>query len=156
MFARLALLTAFASVITGCSSTRDTSENKAQALLPQHIISINSHKLLLEVASTDAERRAGLAHRKRLKADSGMLFVYKNSKTRYFTTAETTLALSIAFIDNEGSIVDIQQLQPLNETSYKSKSIAKYVLEVNRGWFKKNRIVIGDKILIPKALLAKD
>lgn len=120
------------------------------------MISINTHKLLLEVASTDAERRAGLAYRKRLKADSGMLFVYKNSKTRYFTTAETTLALSIAFIDHEGSIVDIQQLQPLNETSYKSKSIAKYVLEVNRGWFKKNRIVTGDKILIPKTLQAKD
>lgn len=156
MLVRCTLLGLFLLSITGCSSTKDASENKAQAPLPQSIISINERKLLVEIAHTDAERRAGLAHRKHLKPDSGMLFVYQNSKTRYFTTAETTLSLSIAFIDKNGSIVDIQQLQPLNERSYRSKSVARYVLEVNRGWFKKNNIQIGHKGVFPERFLIKD
>lgn len=145
----------FFILIVACSSTKDVSKSKAQALLPQQTISINTHKLLVEIASSDTERRAGLAHRKHLAPNSGMLFTYQGSKTRYFTTTKTTLALSIAFIDKNGTIVDIQQMQALNETSYKSRDVAQYVLEVNRGWFKTKQVEVGDNVIFPQTLPRK-
>lgn len=140
------------AIAASCSSAKESSERKAQALLPQQMISINAHNLLVEVASSDIERHAGLAYRKHLQPDSGMLFTYQSSKPRYFTTTQTTLALSIAFIDNHGTIVDIQQMQPLNDRSYKSREVAQYVLEVNRGWFEEKEVKVGDKVILPQVL----
>ncbi len=138
--------------LTACASAKNAEESQAQALLPQQTISINAHDLLVEIANTNAERRRGLAGRKTLEPNNGMLFVYNNDKIRNFTTAATTLKLSIAFLDQHGTILDLQKMLPLNKSSYRSKYKARYVLEVNQGWLEQNKIKIGDKVLLTNAM----
>jgi uncharacterized membrane protein (UPF0127 family) len=60
----------------------------------------------------------------------------------------TFVPLDIAFMDATGVIVDIQQMQPLDETrSYVSTFPALYAIEVNQGWFKRHGIEVGDRVI---------
>ena len=85
--------------------------------------------------------------RKELADDSGMLFVFNDLDYHNFYMKNTTIPLDIAFLDNDFTVVDIQAMQPLNETSIIPKVKIRYALEVNRGFLKKIGIKIGDKIL---------
>ena len=85
-------------------------------------------------------------HEKELPKNEGMLFVYPNERILKFWMKDTTIPLSIAFIGESGKILDIQDMSPLSETTIKSKSPAKFALEVNRGWFKDNIVKEGDYI----------
>ena len=60
----------------------------------------------------------------------------------------TTIPLSIAFIDENKKIIQIEDMEPLSEESVKSKEDAMFALEVNKGWFKDNGISVGDLIKI--------
>ncbi|OHD08574.1 MAG: hypothetical protein A2086_13070 [Spirochaetes bacterium GWD1_27_9] len=100
----------------------------------------------IEVAVTEKQREKGLMLRKTLDKNSGMLFIYGRSQNLYFYMKNTFLPLDIAFIDSEGKIINIEKMQPLDETTISSKGEAMYALEVNRGFFERINIKVGDKI----------
>ena len=102
----------------------------------------------VEIADTDAERQTGLMGRNVLPENAGMLFVFEGEQTLSFWMRDTLIPLSIAYIDAEGRIVDIQDMQPLDDVPphYVSAEPAQYALEVNQGFFEERGVMVGDTV----------
>jgi len=114
--------------------------------LPTVQLKIKGHAVSAEVAATDETRTTGLMYRFSLKPDSGMLFVFGNLQPLAFWMKNTYVPLSIAFIDAEGRIVNIEDMAPQTETTHSSRGLAMYALEMKKGWFGVNGIGPGDRI----------
>jgi hypothetical protein len=98
------------------------------------------------VAATCAERTAGLMHVDSLGADRGMLFVFEenhDSTDVAFWMEDTSLALSIAFIDANGRVVNVDNMAPETLTYHYASGPFRYALEVNQGWFATHGIGAG-------------
>lgn len=122
------------------------NEAYADAALPEITLSIKGHKLTAEVAATDSSRTTGLMHRRMMPEDRGMLFVFAYAQSQSFWMMNTYLPLSIAFVDEQGVIVNITDMQPLTTDPHPSAKPAKYALEMNQGWFAKHGIKAGIRI----------
>ncbi|MEO0144318.1 MAG: DUF192 domain-containing protein [candidate division WOR-3 bacterium] len=120
------------------------------ALLPFQVqkIEINGKLLFVEIADDDNKRALGLMYRKYLPDSMGMLFIFDSAGIYPFWMKNTYIPLSIAFIDENFTIIDILDLEPLDERPIFPLKKFKYALEVNRNWFKKNNIKVGDKVKI--------
>src|SRR5215211_8775530 len=110
-------------------------QSLAAAELPTINLSINGNKLVAELATSTATRTVGLMHRFSLKPDHGMLFVFKQPQPLSFWMKNTFVALSIAYIDAGGRIVDIQDMAPQSEVMHPSAAPAQFALEMKKGWF---------------------
>lgn len=126
--------------------------NQAQDPLETISIKINDATLIAEVADQTRERLKGLSFRKTLAPNAGMLFVYPNEKELLFTMRNTSIPLAIAFISAELEILEILSMTPFVDGPYPSDKPAKYALETNIGWFKKNSISRGDKLILGRPL----
>ncbi len=103
--------------------------------LPTTQIQVAGHALTVEVADDHTERAQGLMYRKELGADAGMLFVYPDLAPRSFWMKNTTVPLSIAYLDADGRVVSVADMTPMSTESVPSAGPAQYALEVNRGWY---------------------
>jgi uncharacterized membrane protein (UPF0127 family) len=103
----------------------------------------------VEIADTGAERQTGLSGRTTLAEDAGMLFVFDQEQPLSFWMKDTLIPLSIAYISADGRIVDIQDMQPLDETPHPSAEPAQYALEVNQGFFTEQGVAVGDTVELP-------
>ena len=105
----------------------------------------------VEVADTNTEQQMGLMGRTVLPEDAGMLFVFEGEQTLSFWMRDTLIPLSIAYIDAQGRIVDIQDMQPLDDVlpHYVSAEPAQYALEVNQGFFEERGVAVGDTVELP-------
>jgi uncharacterized protein len=106
----------------------------------------------VEVADDLFGRARGLMYRTALGVNRGMLFVYPDERELSFWMKNTLIPLSIAFIDSERRIVDIQDMKPLDDKppSYVSADPAQYALEVNQGFFEKRGVKVGDRVELPE------
>lgn len=111
---------------------------------------IKGKEIRVEVARTPAERATGLMGRKHLDKEEGMLFIFEEEGYHSFWMKDTLIPLSIAFIDREGRIVQITDMKPLTLTSHPPPKPILYALEMNQGWFSKNRIKAGDVVRFSK------
>ena len=117
--------------------------------LPTVKANLRDSTLTLELATIPETRSCGLSNRVSLAWDRGMLFVYPEPKVLSFWMKNTSIPLSIAFIDVDYNIISIQKMNPFSIRSrYESPEPAIYALEVNQGWFEKNSIGIGDVLNI--------
>lgn len=120
--------------------------------LPTTCISINGHDLVVELAATPQSRACGLSRRPALDENHGMLFVYPRSGPRTFWMKDTWIPLSIAFLDDSGTIINIEIMSPdQTEKRYRSSRPALFALEVNQGWFRLHGIKAGDKVDLREA-----
>lgn len=119
----------------------------AQSPLPEITLSINGHRIVAEVASTDAERSRGLMYRRMLPENRGMLFVFREPALHGMWMVNTYIPLSVAFLDANGVILNIEDMQPHTRDAHVAKRPAKYALEMNQGWFRKRGIKPGDRLL---------
>ena len=105
----------------------------------------------VEIADDLPEQTRGLMERTALAEDRGMLFVYSDEEVRSFWMKNTLIPLSIAYMDSEGRIVDIQDMKPLDDDppNYVSAKPARYALEVNRGFFEEHGVEVGDTADLP-------
>lgn len=102
-------------------------------------------EVYVELALTESERQHGLMHRPRMSAEDGMLFGYPYDGPRSFWMGNTLIPLDIAFIKTDGTVVNVNETptypNPENPPSpyptSDSKGPARFVLEMNLGWFKK-------------------
>ena len=125
-----------------------------EGLAPQAVMTITNSagervEVPVEIPATDAERERGLMGRTALPEDAGMLFVFDQEQQLSFWMKDTLIPLSIAYIDGGGRIVDIQDMQPLDETPHPSAEPARYALEVNQGFFAARGIQVGDRAELP-------
>jgi len=104
--------------------------------------------LRTEVVSTPKTRSRGLMFRRQLPKNNGMLFVFSKDLYLHFWMKNTYIPLSIAYMDSSGFINEIYQMKPHDTTAVLSRSKARYALEVNRGWFAKNKIKAGARVIL--------
>ena len=103
--------------------------------------------LQLEVPQNDGEFKLGLMFRESLEQDRGMLFVFETTDRHSFHMKNTFIPLDIAFINEEGVIESIKQLDPMSSIPVYPNGNIRYAVEVNRGWFAENGVVVGDTLL---------
>ena len=103
-------------------------------------------KLFVEIADNNQKRSYGLMDRKSLAHNGGMLFRFPESNKLSFWMANTYIPLDIAFLDDDGRILQIESMTPLSMRTISSKNSCRYALEVNHGWFRDNGIKIGNYI----------
>ena len=113
------------------------------AELPTTQLTIGTHKLIAEVATTPDQRSLGLMNRFMLKQDHGMLFIFERNEPLSFWMKNTHIPLSIAFIAPDGRIVNIEDMQPKSEETHWSRGPALYALEMRKGWFAERGILPG-------------
>lgn len=116
------------------------------AQLPVARLAIGTHHLTAEVAATDATRSRGLMFRDALAHNHGMLFVFDREDAPCFWMKNTLIPLSIAFIDRQGYIINIADMQPHSETPHCPVAPALYALEMTQGWFAERGIGPGGQI----------
>jgi len=126
----------------------------ASAALPEDPLKIplyiKSREIWVEVAKTPEELNRGLMGRSYLGKDEGMLFVFEKEDYHSFWMKDTRIPLSIAFIDKEGRIVNIQDMRPMTLESHTPPRIILYALEMKKGWFFSNGVKAGDIIRFSK------
>jgi uncharacterized membrane protein (UPF0127 family) len=138
---RLRTLLAFAA-ITFCGAIA------AQGQAPLATVQLQTGLYLIkaEVASTYGTRMQGLMLREKMAPNEGMLFVFPDREKQCMWMKNTLLPLSVAFIDESGVILNVEDMQPQTEDSHCSAKPARYALEMNLGWFKSKNIKPGAKI----------
>jgi uncharacterized membrane protein (UPF0127 family) len=118
-----------------------------QPALPTVQLRIGDTTLTAEVADETAERIVGLMGRTELAENHGMLFVFSQPQPMSFWMRNTSLPLSIAYINAAGVIREIHDLQPFAETGARSAlPDLLYALETPQGWFRKNKIFPGTRV----------
>lgn len=118
----------------------------AQTDLPRTRLQAGKATMDVQIASTFHQRQVGLMHRKNMPANEGMLFVFPESGVQCFWMKNTYLPLTAAFVDTDGTIVNMADMQPLSEQNHCSTKPVPYVLEMHQGWFKRHRIRSGMRI----------
>ncbi len=115
---------------------------------PLPLVQLQSGMYLVkaEVASDYSTRMQGLMMREKMAPNEGMLFVFPDREKQCMWMKNTLLPLSVAFIDEAGVILNIENMQPQTENSHCSAAAARYALEMNLGWFKAKNIKAGSKI----------
>jgi len=103
-------------------------------------------KIFVEVAASNLKRHYGLMNRHSLAKNDGMLFKFDKPDNLNFWMQNTYIPLDIAFIDDNGQILQIESMKPLSTRHITSKNKCRYALEVNRDWFKNNEINVGQFI----------
>ena len=114
-------------------------------------LKVAGKKVTVELASTDQERRLGLMYRHSLPENHGMLFVFPDEEYLSFWMKNTYIPLSIAFISTEGTITQIEFMEPLSLYGHNSKEKVKYALEMLGGWFEQHNVKAGDRVELPPA-----
>ncbi|MCX2864216.1 DUF192 domain-containing protein [Paucibacter sp. PLA-PC-4] len=121
------------------------AQDKPQQL-PVTPLTAGMHLIQAEVAQTQEQRAIGLMHRPSMPTNAGMLFVFEEAGVQCFWMKNTLLPLSIAFVADDGSIVNIAEMQAMSEASHCSAKPVRYALEMNQGWFAKRGIKAGTKL----------
>jgi uncharacterized membrane protein (UPF0127 family) len=132
LLARLALLLALPSL--------------AIAAEPGLKLQAGAHVLQVEVADTPQTRQTGLMGRTHLGSDAGMLFVFEQKAAHCFWMQNTLIPLSIAFLADDGTIIDIQDMQPQTLTFHCPRGPIRYALEVAQGGFRSRGIQLGTRV----------
>ena len=124
---------------------------RAEAPMPTRVLKIGSHALRVEVAQTEAQRSQGLMFRKSLGRDDGMLFIFDDPGYYAMWMKNTLIPLSVAFVDANGVILNVADMEPRTLDSHPAQGPAVYAIETNKGWFAQNKLGAGDKVAgLPK------
>lgn len=109
-------------------------------------LTVNGHKITATVAKTFAQREKGLMNRRSLARDEGMLFVFPQAAHYSMWMKDTPIHLDVAFIDKNGSIINIEKMQARSLDQHSAQKPAKYALEMNAGWFHGHGAKAGDSV----------
>jgi uncharacterized protein len=115
--------------------------------LPSIELGLKGQRVTAEVAATEATRTTGLMNRFSLAPDHGMLFVFNTPQPLAFWMKNTYVALSIAFIDANGRILNIEDMAPQTEATHPSRGAALYALEMKKGWFAEHGVGAGERVI---------
>jgi uncharacterized membrane protein (UPF0127 family) len=127
--------------VAAVASAQDGPQKLAQVRLNAGIHNINA-----ELASTPQQREIGLMFRNAMPANDGMLFVFEQPGQQCFWMRNTLIPLSVAFIGDDGSVVNIDDMKPQTLDSHCSAKPVRFVLEMNEGWFAKRGIKAGSRL----------
>lgn len=118
----------------------------ADASLKTTTLKIAGHALRVEIALSDAEREKGLMFRQKMGRDDGMLFIFDEPAYHAMWMKNTLIALSVAFVDRDGVILSIHDMEPQTLDSHQSAGPSIYAIETNKGWFAQKKVKVGDRV----------
>jgi uncharacterized membrane protein (UPF0127 family) len=114
-------------------------------------VHVGSHALKVELAITEPQRMQGLMYREKLGANDGMLFVFDEPEYQSMWMKNTLVPLSVAFIAPDGTILNVEDMEPQTLNPHMSAGPSLYALEMNKGWFASRGLKAGDKVTgLPK------
>jgi uncharacterized protein len=139
-------------LMLACLVACDPDKKDAKAL-PQIALTIAGATLNVEVAQRPEDQQRGLMFRDSLAADHGMIFVFGEPRQASFWMRNTRIPLSIAYIDGRGVILEIHDMRPFDDAAIRSRSSEVcYAIEANLGWFTRQGISAGDRVIGLEAL----
>jgi hypothetical protein len=138
-----ALLAALALLVLVFAPAR--AQDAAQRL-PTVQLNAGMHLISAELARTPQQRAIGLMHRQQMGMNEGMLFVFEQPSVQCFWMKNTLLPLTIAFLDDEGAVVTLADMEPQSLKEHCSGAPVRYALEMNLGWFAKRGLKVGSRI----------
>ncbi|MGB8338761.1 MAG: DUF192 domain-containing protein [Burkholderiales bacterium] len=138
VFKRLGFFVLF-SLALAASGFAEARDNRIK-------LHIDGHAIRAEVARTPEERSKGLMHRRHMDKNDGMLFVFEQPQIVSIWMKNTLIPLSVAFIDEQGRIINIAEMLPQTLDTHSSLAPARYALEMNAGWFDKHGILAGKAV----------
>jgi uncharacterized protein len=141
---RLAVLALVGFV--GLVSLGAQAQSGPQPKLPTTPLTIGIHVVQAELAVTPEQQATGMMFRTRMGTNEGMLFVNDDAGVRCFWMRNTLVPLTIAFIADDGTIVNTADMEPRSEKSHCSAQPVRFALEMNLGWFAKRGIKPGARI----------
>ena len=144
---RYFLSVSFASLLA--TSLVVQAQDAPQMNLERIKLAAGMHRLDVQVAATPEQRQTGLMFRKDMPQYEGMIFVFEQPTRQCFWMKNTLLPLSAAFIADDGTIVNIEDMKPQSLDAHCSAKPVRYVLEMNKGWFDKKGIKPGSKLQGP-------
>jgi uncharacterized membrane protein (UPF0127 family) len=118
----------------------------ARADLPLAELGAGMYRIEAEVAATPDSRETGLMRRPMMAQQRGMVFVFPQQRAHCMWMKNTLIPLSVAFLDAEGAILNIEDMQPQSEQSHCAAGRARFALEMNLGWFAAKGIKAGARI----------
>ena len=114
-----------------------------QSQLPLLELFAGMHRIEAEVAATSESRQTGMMQRTIMAPQRGMLFVFPEVSAHCMWMRNTLLPLSVAFLDEKGRIINIEDMQPKTDDNHCASKPARYALEMNLGWFKSRGLSAG-------------
>lgn len=114
---------------------------------PHTELTIGMFRVDAEVAATEDLRMHGLMYRKSMPSNAGMVFIFETSQQYCMWMKNTLIPLSVAFMDESGTIINIEDMKPQTEDSHCATRPARYALEMNKGWFKDKNFKAGTKVM---------
>lgn len=121
-------------------------EGAPQTNLPRTTLKAGMHLIQAQVAATPQQRAIGLMFRREMPQNEGMLFAFEQPAVQCFWMRNTLLPLTAAFVADDGTVVNLADMEPLNEKSHCSTQPVRYVLEMHQGWFAKRAIGPGFRL----------
>ena len=119
----------------------------AQTALPLAELGAGMYRIEAEVAHTFETRQVGLMNRAAMPLHRGMVFVFPEARAHCMWMKNTPLPLSIAFIADDGTIVDLLDMRPQSLDNHCSSKPVRYALEMNQGWFARRAIKPGFRLV---------
>jgi uncharacterized membrane protein (UPF0127 family) len=117
-----------------------------QTQLPRATLNAGMHLMQVQLAQDFEQRQIGLMWRKEMPQNEGMLFIFEQAGVQCFWMRNTLIPLSAAFVADDGTIVNLVDMKPMNDSSHCSHKPVRFVLEMNQGWFAKRNIQAGFKL----------
>ncbi len=122
------------------------AQDAPQMNLQRVELTAGMHRIDAQVALAPQERQIGLMFRKEMPQHEGMLFVFEQPAQQCFWMKNTLLPLTAAFVADDGTIVNLEDMKPQTLDSHCSAKPVRYVLEMNKGWFAQKAIKAGTKL----------
>lgn len=148
----MAWLLSFLMVFNFSFYTHSQDKKDSQKIgFEKKYIKIGNKRLHVEIAKTIQQQQQGLMHRAQLGENEGMIFVFEDEDYRSFWMKNTLIDLSIGYFNKNFELVEVIDMKAtsvmdINPPSYPTVKRSKYAVEVNKGWFTKNKIKIGDRL----------
>jgi len=137
--------TGFAVALLAALVTHATAQTP-QTQLQRTRIQAGMHLIDAQVALSPQQREIGLMWRQDMATNEGMLFAFEAPGVQCFWMKNTLLPLTAAFVEDDGTIVNLADMKPQTTDSHCSEKAVRYVLEMHQGWFAKRGIKAGDKL----------
>ena len=119
---------------------------KPQTSLPRAALSVGMYRIDAQIATTSEQHATGLMFRTDMPQHEGMLFVFQQPTQQCFWMKNTLIPLSVAFVADDGTIVNLDEMKAQTLNAHCSEKPVRYVLEMNTGWFAKKGLKAGNKL----------
>ena len=146
---KMRMASLIAGLVLAIAPLLSQAQGESQTHLARIKLGAGMHLIDTQLAQTPEQRQIGLMWRKDLPQNEGMLFVFEQPSVQCFWMRNTLTALTAAFVEDDGTIVNLEDMKPQSDDSHCSTKPVRFVLEMNQGWFKKRGIQAGFKLTGP-------